>query len=262
MMKNWLNEKLLSSTPSLGIWSIIGAATNIEIAAEAGLSFQILDMEHGVFDVQTLEHCVRACELRSCSPLIRIPTLNSAIVQNVLDIGAHGIVVPQVKNYEDAVSAVKFSKFMPQGIRGLNPFTRANDYMSCRNSSGKKLNNDFPITCIIIENKTAYLDLDKILEIDGIDLIYLGVYDMSCSLGVPGQIDHPDVEKFLEVSIEKCKAAKKAVGIMVKAASQFQKYLDLGATCIVAGVDTHLYFSAISNHVVSFEQAVEKRSKD
>ena len=185
----------------MGMWSLIPSATISEIGALAGLDFQILDLEHGSYDLSSLEENIRACEIANCSPIVRVPNLNPSIFQSVLDLGAHGIIAPQINNKEDAELVVKYTKFPPRGCRGYNPFTRSADYSNPPNNQIGKLDNSFCLISVIIENNDAYSDLHRILEIQEIDVIYLGIYDMSLALNCDGNTQDPRVLEKLTRSI-------------------------------------------------------------
>jgi 2-keto-3-deoxy-L-rhamnonate aldolase RhmA len=256
---NALKEKVLSRIPVFGVWSLINSPAVVEIVASAGMDFQIFDMEHGIFDLPSLEECIRTAESRKCTPFVRVPGLIPSIFQNCLDCGAQGIIVPQIRNYDDAVYAVKCAKFPPLGIRGFNPFTRAGNFRGAPTDPQFRLSNDFSLTGVIIENKTAYDDLDRILTIPHLDIIYLGVYDMSVALGCMGDMSNPALLEFVSKSIGRIRNAGKAPGLMVKNETDSTKYLDLGATFFVYRVDTEIIFSAVEKGVNMFA-ALKKRS--
>lgn len=256
---NFLKEKILSQKALLGIWSIINSPMLLDIGAHAGLDFQILDMEHGVVDFTVLDNCIRACESMNCSPLVRVPGLNLSIIQSCLDMGAHGIIVPQVNGYDDALKVVQSMRFAPDGSRGFNPFTRANAYNPKRPPHTTKLNHAFPLTSVIIETVGALNELDKILTISGLDMLYLGIYDLSFALGLGGNTDHPDILDIVNISIEKIKKAGKLISLMVKNQAEMQCYIELGVALIVCGVDTHIYLSAIETHVKQLKEEIKSK---
>lgn len=256
--KNFVKEKLFSKQSVVGIWSIINSPTHVDIAAQAGLDFQILDMEHGVFDLTSLEHCIRACEARECSPLVRTPGLDQSVIQYALDLGAHGIMVPQIKNDEEGRCVVQGAKFPPLGLRGFNPFTAAGCYNPTLPLASTKLRNDFGLTAVIIENKKSYADLDKIAAIPELDLLYIGIYDYSFDIGLAGDVTHPDVLAFTAMAIKKIQQAGKFSGVMVKNEEEMKNYLDLGVNFIVYGVDSYTYFSAIEKKMNLFKNYLRR----
>lgn len=228
-----LKEKLNTGESVYGVWSVIAAPTINEIIALSGFDFQILDMEHGTHDVSTLEGSIRACELWGCSPLVRLPSIDQGLAQVVLDLGVAGLVIPQVKNFAQAEAATKLLHYAPDGDRGFNPFTRGNLF----NIKAQKKSD---LICgIIIENKTAFADLDKILTLKKLDVIYLGAYDMSVALGKPGDMSNPELLEFIDVSLKKITAAGKVAGLMADVPS-LKAYQKQGAQFLVRGVDSYL----------------------
>lgn len=252
--KNFVKEKLAAGRPVLGIWSIINSALTTDIAAHAGLDFIILDMEHGVYDLNALDNCVRSAESMQCSPFIRVPSLQPTIIQNCLDMGAHGIIVPQQRSYADVMNVMNATKLPPKGNRGYNPFTRAHGYNPNLEASKSKVNNDFGLTTIILENKTIFSELDQILAIPELDMLYLGIYDLSFDLGHQGNVDHPEIKQYVSDALVKIKRAGKYSALMVKNEKEMEKFLHLGVNCLTYGVDTHIYHTAIQHRVSEFKK--------
>lgn len=233
-----LKTKLAQGQPVLGVWNIISAPMVVEIFAKAGFDFGILDMEHGPFDLSSLEAAIRGCEVGGAAPLVRVPGVFPHMVQSVLDLGAHGVVFPQIRNAADGRTATASARLPPLGVRGFNPFTRAGDYGGRPGGPDSRFAPDFPLNCLIVENSEAVADLDAILAIDAVDVIYLGVYDMSVALGHPGDVTAPAVVCFVKETARRTLAAGKSVGMMVKTSDEMAYALDLGASFLVHGVDS------------------------
>lgn len=250
---NLIKAKLSSGQAVLGVWSIIPSPVVVEIFALGGFDFAILDMEHGIFDVGALDSCVRACEAAGSVPLVRIPGLNASAAQWALDLGAHGIIAPQIGSAEDAEAVVKMAKYAPLGNRGYNPFTRAALYANPPDNRSGKLSNDFSLTCVIIENESALSDLEKICATPGLDVVYMGIYDLAVALGCDGDTKHRRVTRVVEEAIAKVRAAGKAAGMMVRNQLDITRALALGANFLVYAVDTSLIHDAVKSAVASFE---------
>ena len=251
---NPLKAKLSLGQAVLGVWSIIPSPVVLELFALGGIDFTILDMEHGIFDVGALDSCVRACEAAGSVPLVRIPGLNPSAAQWALDLGSYGIVVPQVSNATEAQSVVRMAKYAPTGNRGYNPFTRAANYANPPDNRSGKLNNDFSLTCVIIENESALADMERICATPGLDVIYMGIYDLAVALGCEGDTKHPRVVNIVEAAIVQIRASGKAAGMMVRSQQDIAKALALGANFLVYSVDTFLIREAVSQAVSSFKQ--------
>ena len=247
IITNHAAEKIRRGDQAIGIWSIINSTTVVEIAASTGLDFQILDLEHGNFNLSDIADCVAACTPYPCSPLVRVPSIDPPLIQKVLDMGCHGIVFPQVRNASDAKKIVASCRFAPEGIRGYNPFTRSGQYEGNSNSAYYVKN--FPLVVLIIENRDAYANLDDIASVGGVDVLYLGVYDMSCALGIKGQLNHPDLQDFMKKSAILATNHNKAIGVMVDSRSDFEDCKDSGTLFGVLKPDTWQLFTAIRTRI-------------
>lgn len=256
LTENILKLKLKNDQPVIGTWSIISSPIVVEILALSGFDFLILDMEHGIYDQTALDACVRACEAAGCAPIVRVPGINPSAVQWALDMGAHGIVVPQVGNADSAAMAVGMTKFAPAGSRGYNPFTRAAGYAEPGSNQVGKLRNDFGLTSIIVENQTALNDLDAILAIEDLDVVYVGVYDLSIALGYEGDTKHPMLCQVLDQTIARVKSAGKIAGLMVRDQEGVAKAIKLGARFLVYSVDTSILLAAAKDAVAAFTRGV------
>jgi 4-hydroxy-2-oxoheptanedioate aldolase len=255
--ENQLKIKLKNNEVVFGIWAIIPNPIVVEILGSSGFDFLILDMEHGVYDQTSLDACIRSCESVGCSPLVRVPGINNAAIQGALDLGSHGIIIPQVTDVQSAKIAVQMTKFSPRGSRGYNPFTRFTKYAGTNNNSLGKLSNNFGLTSIIVETEAALDDLDNILAIDDLDMIYVGIYDLSIALGFNGDIDHPSIIKIVENTVRKIRSAGKAAGMMVKNSQDVKNAINLGSNFLVYSVDSFMLLDAATNAVNIFKQSIK-----
>ena len=256
-----LKEKIRSGKAVMGNWCVVASAVNAEIGARAGLDFQIFDLEHGAFDMESLGNAIRASEGAGSAPLVRVPDLTPAIFQSVLDLGAHGVIVPRITSAEDAKRAVQYAKYPPLGGRGYNPFIRAANYAAPASNQHGKLHNDYTLVGVIIENQQAYADLAAILTIPEIDVVYLGIYDMSLALGCQGNTQDKRVTEFVEIAARQILAEGKAVGMMVRSDAEIALALRLGACFLVYGVDSHILYRAFHDAVGAFVAAKAQGKK-
>ncbi|ATY90203.1 putative 2,4-dihydroxyhept-2-ene-1,7-dioic acid aldolase [Pectobacterium atrosepticum SCRI1043] len=250
---NPIKQKLAAGQPVMGIWSIVSSPTVVEILSSSGIDFLILDMEHGIYGVEALEACIRATEAAGASPIVRVPGMNASAVQWALDLGSHGIIVPQVLGEQQARMAVEMTKFSPSGTRGYNPFTRAGGYANASSNQNGKLANTFGLTSIIVENALSLKEINEICSIEDLDMIYVGVYDLSISLGYNGNTLHPELVKIVDETVKTIRNSGKAAGVMVRNESEITSALNLGANVLVYGVDTSLIRQAMSAAVDTFK---------
>lgn len=253
-MKNTFKSRLLKFESVLGVWSILPDANILEMIGLAGFDFVIIDFEHGNHDISSLSNSVRACENTGCSPLVRTPGLDYNLSQIVLDIGAQGIIFPQIKSSAEARLAINYMNYIPDGSRGFNPFTRAGIYgHSSLGSFSSSQKNNYGVSSVIIENHESYKELDAILEIPNLDMIYLGVYDMSVALECKGDISNKLVQNFIDTTVSKIRKAGKVAALMVKDQVQIKKYQDMGASCFVYTVDSFIIQNAFIDCVKQFK---------
>ncbi len=248
-LPNPLKEKLALGHTVMGMWSIVPSPVVVEILGIAGLDFVLLDMEHGIFDTGALDACIRACETTDASPLVRLPGANPSAAQWALDLGAHGIIVPQVDTAEDASHVVGMAKYAPIGHRGYNPFTRAADYSNPPDNTSGKLDNNFSLTAVIVESERAIANLSAICATPSLDVVYVGVYDLAVAMGHQGDTRHVEVLTAVEAAIATIRRSGKAAGMMVRTQAEIETALALGANFLVYSVDTALILDAARSAV-------------
>lgn len=177
--------------------------------------------------------------------------MNPFSVQSALDAGAVGVIVPQIANYEAACAAVEMIRYAPRGVRGFNPFTRAARY----GRGGGGTDDESVLAGLIIENKTAFDDLERIVSIPELDIVYLGVYDMSVALGCAGDVHHPEVIAFVEAAIPVILEGGKTVGLMIHDTNAILYYAALGVRFFVYSVDTIVIGRSFERLAVGFRSA-------
>ena len=185
-------EKLKAGKPVYGPFIETIDPAFIEISGYAGFDFVIIDMEHGPASLSQVQNLISAAVLTNVIPIIRTFNASDTAIHQPLDLGALGVQIPQVSNSEAVRNCVRSARFYPDGERGLCRFVRAANYSSLqRDEYFKKANESLLI--IQLEGKEVLDDLDNILKVEGVDIFFIGPYDLSQSLGVPGQVTHPKV---------------------------------------------------------------------
>lgn len=244
MQKNKLRETLKAGKVAIGPFIKLLDPSIVEIAGLAGFDFVIIDMEHGPHTVPTAQNMVRAAKLRGVTPIIRVTENNPAHILRALDIGAEGVQVPQIGNREDALRTVKASKFYPQGERGVCRYVSAADYTATDRFEYFSGSNDQNLTIVHIEGQEGIRNLPEILQVEGLDIVFLGPYDLSQSCGVPGQVDHPLVAEKMQQAVELATQAGVAVGTFVDNVEAGHKWMKLGVQYISFAVDVGIFFEA------------------
>lgn len=190
MSSRTLRARLRGKTPTLGSWITIGNSAVAEIMARAGFDWLVVDLEHSVISIDVAGDLIRTIDLCGVAPLVRLTSNDQNQIKRVMDAGAHGIVVPMVNSPAEASAAVAATRYGPSGTRGVG-LARAQGYgVGFQNYF--EWQKDGPVVIVQIEHRVAVERLKEILEVPGVDGFIIGPYDLSCSMGIPGQFDHPD----------------------------------------------------------------------
>ncbi len=216
----------------------------VELAALAGFDFVIIDMEHGPYSLETVQQMLRAAEARGITAVVRVTENSETSILRVLDIGAQCIQVPQIATPKDAQKVVKSAMFHPKGERGMCRYVRAGEYTAIDKAEHFGRANENIVTIIHIEGVSGLENLPSILENDGIDVIFLGPYDLSQSCGVPGQVHHEKVVKRMEEAVVLAKKSGKVVGTFVETVEDAKKWEKTGVQYISYAVDTGIILKA------------------
>lgn len=215
----------------------------VEAVGLAGFDFVILDTEHGPVDIESQQNNVRAAEARDMVPIIRLKDKAENTIGRALDIGAYGIQVPQISTADEAREVVKYAKFYPYGMRGVCRFVRAADYSAIDRYDYFKSSKDILII-LQLEGIDAIKNLDEILDVDGIDILFIGPYDLSQSLGVPGQVNNPKVVEAMHHIVKKAKAKNKVIGCFVDTLEDMKMWKSLGLQYLSYSVDVGIFYEA------------------
>lgn len=226
-MINKLKRTFKEGGVAIGSFVTCESPDMVEIMALGGFDFIIIDTEHGSLSVETTKGLVRAAEYRGITPITRVTENSDTKILRALDVGAHGVQVPQVNTAEDAEKAVRAAKYFPDGNRGI-ALTRAADYGNIGAFEHFKKANEETMVVVHCENIEGFNNLENIVELPGVDVIFLGPFDMSQSLGIPGQLDHPKIQEISEKVIEITRKAGKTAGIFVTTAEQAKMRAEQG----------------------------------
>ena len=249
MHVNELKRKLQRGETVIGPFMCASHASFVEVAGLAGFDFAILDMEHGPLEVETVEDLCRAAHGVNLTPIVRVRKNDGPQIQRALDIGSGGVQVPQIETRADAEAAVRGAKYQPWGMRGLSFYTRAGDY-TVNGIAGltDKLNEE-QMLVVHVEGKRGLENLDAIVEVSHIDVIFLGPYDLSQSFGIPGQVDDPRVVKGMEEATKKIRAAGKITGTFAADVKRAKRWMDVGVQYISISVDLGIFGDACKSLV-------------
>lgn len=254
-MINNLKQKLKQGEPVIGTFISMNSLEVAKVLAESGYDFLMIDYEHGGMNIETIGQQIMAIRTTDCSPLVRIPSQLLENVKKGLDSGAYGLMFPAIDNKEEAEEAIYHFNYPPRGIRGFGP-SRANVFYT-KSEEYMKFSEDQLLTIIQIESKEGVENIDEILQVDGIDVIFIGPFDLSFSLGVNGDITHPKVLESIDKVLAACKKHGIIAGIMTNN-DQLQNHLEKGFKFLIQGTDATLLFRSAVENVKLFNENKDK----
>lgn len=239
MEKNsWLHSK----TNLIGPFVRIAKPEIIEMLAMAGYDFGVIDLEHGAgVNMNDVYPLLLAAENRGLKLIARIPGINETYIKWLLDLGIGGLQIPHIKTKEDAEKAVEFAKFHPMGERGLCRFVRAAEFSNISKENYISQANSKSIIILQIEGVEGAKNIDEISSVEGVDVIFVGPYDLSQSMGLTGQIWHPDVAKEITRIIEICKKKNVETGVFTDTPEGIKHWSNLGVKYLNYRIDTELF---------------------
>ncbi|KAH6678368.1 Pyruvate/Phosphoenolpyruvate kinase-like domain-containing protein [Halenospora varia] len=225
---------------AFGCWQMAPGSNVSRTLASTGVDFVVVDCEHGNMDDAAMHEAVPAIAACGVSPIVRIPDNQGYMVKRALDSGAHGIVVPLLYTVEDAKKLVKSAKFPPHGNRGFgSPFPQARFHPSLGATDYLQQANDSILTIVQIETKEALENVDEIAAVPGIDVLFVGPFDLGNNIGHPiieGKL-HDDLHKAIDKVLKAAQGAGKKAGIFCSNGEQGKKYADDGFDMISAATD-------------------------
>lgn len=238
-----LKRKLTKGEYVIGTWCELPSPEVINVLAKAGLDFVIIDMEHGAMDFNLAGKMVTAAEVENSFPLIRVAKNDDSDILRALETAPEGIIVPHIETEEDRLKTIHYAKFPPIGDRSLNPYTRAGGYHSSKNFTTNENENSF--IGLIIEGKAGIQNIDRIIDDKYVDLVYVGTYDISSMLGIPGDTKNPLVIDTLVKITKRARAKKKAVGCLFHNPQEMALFQKIGIQFLCYKVDTSIIYDDI-----------------
>lgn len=208
-----LKAKLAHSEITIGSWITLGHPAIAEIMASAGFDWLVLDMEHSVLELSEVQTIIQVLDGKQCPVIVRLTSNHPDQIKRVMDAGATGVMVPMIKSAADARSAVDAMYYPPRGQRGVG-LARAQGFGASFQAYRQWLEQNAVIV-VMIEHIDAVNAIDSILAVPGIDAYIIGPYDLSGSMGRPGDLNHPDVQTAISHILEAGKRAGKPGGIHV-----------------------------------------------
>lgn len=255
-MINRLKEKLIQGNCVYGLWIETASIDNAEILANVGADFIMIDGEHGAMGFETAGKMVSQIKYTQTTPLLRVPWNNIFVIKQYLDTGADGIMIPMVNSKEEAQKAISYCTYPPKGVRGIGAgrnclfANKLNEYLNY------SIEDKGLLIILQIEHKDAVDNIDEILSVPGIDVAFVGPFDLSASMGLLGQIDHPDVLKEIDKVLISCKKHNIIPGT-ITTCDKIKKHINEGFRMLIGGMDGQLLFEGAQQMVKEFKSVVD-----
>jgi 2-keto-3-deoxy-L-rhamnonate aldolase RhmA len=233
-MRQGFRERLHGGETLYGTLLNLPSSAIAEVLAAAGFDWLFIDAEHGAIGTSALISILQAVD-RDIACIVRLSKLDGGAIKRALDLGADGIIVPQVETAAEAAEAIRQARYAPDGERGMG-LGRAHGYGFSFNEYLARANKDIAVV-VQVEHARAVENIDRIAAVDGLDAVFVGPYDLSASLGHPGEIAHPTVVAAIDRVTEACQAAGMPLGYFGMDAKAVAPCVARGYTLICAGVD-------------------------
>ena len=219
--------------------------------AACGMDFVIYDMEHGRCDIGLVSEMIASCRGSDIVPMVRAPDLEAAPLSRVLDLGARGVMVPRIETRTQMERAVSELKYAPDGKRGVALGIAHDLYRAGGLSFFREANEDTAVIAIL-ETARAYENLDEIVSVPGLDVAWMGHYDLTVSMGIPAQFDHPRFLAAMDALVDACKRHNVAPGFLPATPDSTIHWIKKGFRAISLGSDIGVFMTALR----AFQQAV------
>jgi 4-hydroxy-2-oxoheptanedioate aldolase len=236
-MKSHLKELLTSGKTAIGTLVQLPSPTVVEILAQAGFDWLVIDTEHGPIDTESLQAMIRATSGTLATPIVRVACNLDWLAKRALDVGALGVMMPGVNSAQEALAAVRATRYPPAGSRGFGP-TFAALRWGLTGAEYIQRANEEVMVIVQIEHVDAVARIDEILAVPGIDVALIGPYDLSGSMNLLGQVAHADVQAAVDRVLKAANRANVPAGIFGAAADEINRYIRQGFRAILVGVDT------------------------
>jgi len=234
---------LMHKRTAVGVFSKTTDSAFVEAAGYAGLDFIILDTEHGPASLETLHHHVRAAKLTAMQAIVRVKGVEAHAIGSALDTGAAGVQVPNINSAEQAREAVNAARFHPHGSRGVCRFVRAANFGDQDKANYFQEANQ-AVVVLQVEGLEGVRNLDEILDVPGFDVLFVGPYDLSQSVGKPGEVDAPEVVSLMQDIARKASAKGVLLGAFCDTPSNAKLLRKEGFQYLAYSVDINIYLEA------------------
>ncbi|MGE4484542.1 MAG: HpcH/HpaI aldolase/citrate lyase family protein [Oscillospiraceae bacterium] len=240
-MKNIIKENMLKGQKVLGTFCAIGNEVSIECLGYSGLDYAIIDTEHGPGDAETALNLIRTAKYVGFSPFVRVKDSNRNSILKMLDVGAMGLIIPNVQSVDEVKEIVKYGKYFPLGERGIAPASGTNywtkDYAKQGFHHYFEVCNNETLLIPQCETKGCLDVIEEVAAVEGVDGIFIGPFDLSTALGKPGLFADPEVSGAISRILKACRDAGKFAFIYANSEEDAAKYFKMGFDAVALGID-------------------------
>jgi 2-keto-3-deoxy-L-rhamnonate aldolase RhmA len=215
--------------------------------ADCGADFVIFDMEHGRCDIALAAEMIASCRGLPIVPMVRVPDLRGAPLSRVLDLGAGGVMVPRVETREQTEQIVAELKYAPQGRRGVALGIAHDLYRSSGADYFAQANED-TVVIALVETERAFENLDSIVSVAGVDIVWIGHYDLTVSMGIPAQFEHPRFLQAMDALVAACQKHGKTAGFLPATAADARHWIGKGFCAISMGSDVGIFKGGVRGY--------------
>ena len=244
-------KELLSGKTLIGTIVTQPSPAMAEILAEVGFDWLWIDAEHSPMEMADIQGILQAVEDR-CGCVVRVPSSDEVYLKKALDIGTPGIIAPHVDSVEIAERVVQWAKYPPIGDRSIG-VARAHRYGLDITGYMNRANEQIAVI-VQIEHVKGAQDIEKILDVEGVDAVLIGPYDLSGSLGKPGEVDDPEVQGYIHRVRDACIKRKKPIGILGITVDAARPFLNQGFSLIAVGIDTMIFGNAARDVITQMKK--------
>ena len=239
-------ERLKKNGFLLGCFVEIPAPEIVESLGLSGFDHVIIDREHAAFSGEAIGNLIRSAQAADIAPVVRVRKNDPGDILEVLDLGAVGLHIPQIATREDASRAVAATRFAPQGVRGFNPFVRAADYGAQPVQDFRRTADEDTLVVLHVEAQDSLDRVEEILAEDGVDVAFLGPYDLSQTMGIPGEVTHARVREAMRSIASATARHGVAAGCFANSLEQAKIWMGEGVTYLAYSVDSEIFRSRCS----------------
>ncbi len=249
----WIDRSRLKNEVLAGTFLNLGSASAVEIAADAGFDWLLIDLEHGSGAAADLRAQLLATRGSAAAPIVRLPSIDADMVKFVMDSGAAGVMFPYVANASEAARAVAAMKYPPMGSRGVAQVIRATnfgrDWKSYLNDA-----NDRSLVVVQIETPEAVIESESMAAVAGVDVLFVGPMDLSVNLGHPGDFTQPGFIDHLQTVVAACEQHGKTAGILSRPELVAQ-HRSLGFRFVALGSDSGAIVQGMQQNVAALRKS-------